>query len=146
MLRTTRPTTQHHYSADWNTFYTRCLLAENIQIPCVGYDSVQLDRRACLMGRNHPHLHGQPWYTPLQTITHVIPTILPVLFNTLFLLWYLYVCLRCHNTCMVFLVSAHSTEILLLSKHVPVYFLHLFKLHSFTAKCVHCQHTIYISI
>jgi len=46
---------------------------------------------------------------------------------------------------MVLLVSAHSAELLLLSKHVPVYFLRLFKLHFFLAKCIHCQCTIYIS-
>jgi len=42
---------------------------------------------------------------------------------------------------MVILDSAHSAEI-----HVPVYFLHLFKLRFFIAKCIHCQCTIYISI
>ena len=36
---------------------------------------------------------------------------------------------------MVLLVPAHIAEILLLSTHVPVYFLHLFKLRFFTAKC-----------
>ena len=47
---------------------------------------------------------------------------------------------------MVLLVSAHSAEILLLSTYVPVYFLYLFKLRFFIAKCIHCQRTIYISI
>ena len=83
-MRTTRPTTHHHNPADWNIFYTRFLLAENIKIPCFGCDSVQSDRRRCLRRRNHLHLHGQPWLhtiTPQQTVTHAIPTILPVLFN-----------------------------------------------------------------
>jgi len=47
---------------------------------------------------------------------------------------------------MVLLISAHSAEIVVLSTHVPVYFLHLFKLLFFTAKCIQCQCTIYISI
>jgi hypothetical protein len=33
---TSCPTTQHHNPADWNIFYTRFLLAENIKIPCFG--------------------------------------------------------------------------------------------------------------
>jgi len=47
---------------------------------------------------------------------------------------------------MVLLVSAHSAEILLSSTHVPVYFLHPFKLRFFIAKCIQCQCTIYISV
>ena len=47
---------------------------------------------------------------------------------------------------MGLLVSVHSAEIILLSTHVPVYFLYLFKLHFFIAKCIHCQCAIYISI
>jgi len=83
-MRTTCPTTQHHNPADWNIFYTRLLLAENIKIPYFGCDGVQFDRRKCLRGRNHLHLQGQPWLhtiTPQQTVTLAIPTILPVLFN-----------------------------------------------------------------
>jgi len=84
MIRTTCPTTQHHNPADWNIFYTRLLLAENIKIPCFGCDSVQFGRCRCLRRRNHLHLHGQPWLhtiTPQQTVIHAIPTILWVLFN-----------------------------------------------------------------
>jgi hypothetical protein len=56
---------QLHNPADWNICYTRFLLAENIKIPCLGCDSVESDRRRCLRGRNHLHLHGQPWlHTP----------------------------------------------------------------------------------
>jgi hypothetical protein len=47
---------------------------------------------------------------------------------------------------MVLLVSAHNAEILLLSTHVPLYLLHIFKLRFFNAKSIHCQLTIYISI
>ena len=88
MLRTTCWTTQHHNPADWNIFYTRFLLVENIMIPCFGCDGVQFDSCRCLRRRNHLHLHGQPWLdttTPHQTVTHAIPTILPVLFNVCFM-------------------------------------------------------------
>jgi len=47
---------------------------------------------------------------------------------------------------MVLLDSAHSAEVILLSTDVSVYFLHLFKLCFFIAKCIHRQSTIYISI
>ena len=80
---------QHHNPAEWNIFYTRFLLAENIKIPCLWCDGVQFDRRKCLRGRNHLLLHGQPWLhttTPQQTVPYAIPTILPVLFNACFIL------------------------------------------------------------
>ena len=60
MLKTTHPTTQHHYTAEWNIFYMRFLMAENIKIACLGCDNVQFDRHRCLRERNLLHLHGQP--------------------------------------------------------------------------------------
>jgi len=96
MLRTTHPTTQYHNPADWNIFCVRFLLAENIKIPCFGCDGVQSDRCRCLRGRNHLHLHDQSWLhtiTPQQTVTHGIPTILPVLFNVCFILIMVPLCL-----------------------------------------------------
>ena len=72
------------------------LLAENLKIPHMRCDGVQFDRCGCLR-RNHLRLRGQPrlhTIAPQQTVTHPIPTVLPVLFNiALFLLQYLYVCL-----------------------------------------------------
>jgi len=96
MLKTTHPTTQHHNPADWNIFYTRFLLAENIKISCLGCDGVQFNRRGCLRGRNHLHLHGRLWLhtiTTQQTVIHAIPTILPVLFNACFILIMVPLCL-----------------------------------------------------
>jgi len=61
----------------------------------------------------------------------------------LFLLWYLYVCLQSCNTSTWFYLLLHTVLRYLYYQHVPVYFLQLFKLRFFSAKC---QHTIYISI
>ena len=77
----------------------------------LGRDSVQFDRRRCLRGRNHLQLHGQlilHTIPPQQTVTHAIPTVLPVLFNALFLLWYLYVCLQSSNTVAWFYLFLHT--------------------------------------
>ena len=114
MLRTTRLTTQHHNPADWNIFYTRFLLAENIKITCLGCDGLQLNRRGYLRGRNRLHLHDQPWLhtnTPQQTATHAIPTILSVLFNACCIIM-VPLCLpaKSQHCCMVLLVSAHSAR------------------------------------
>ena len=41
-----------------------------------------------LRGRKNLHLHGQPWLhtiTPQHTVTHAIPTIVPVLLNVCFM-------------------------------------------------------------
>jgi len=65
----------------------------------------------------------------------------------LFLLWYLYVCLQSSNTVAWFYLFLHTVlRYFLSSTHVPVYFLHPFKLCFFIAKCIHCQCTIYISV
>jgi len=122
MLRTTCPTTQHHNPADWNIFCTRFLLAENIKIPCLGHDSVQFDRRRCLRGRNHVHLHGQPW---LHNITPMLlkPSYQYCLMLALFLWWYLYVCLRSSNTVAWFYLFLHTV---LRYCHYQHLFLHIF--------------------
>jgi hypothetical protein len=64
----------------------------------LGCDGVQFDRCGCPRRRNHLHLQGRPWLhtiTPQQTTpcysNHTTGT-------ALFLLWYLYVCLRSSNT------------------------------------------------
>ena len=102
MLQTTCPTTRHHNPADRNISYTRFLMAENIKISCLGCDGVQFDRRGCLRGRNHLHLHGRPWLhtiAPQQTVCRAIPTVLPVRFNACFILIMVPLCLPAkHNT------------------------------------------------
>ena len=150
MLRTTRPTTQHHNPVGWNIFYTRFLLAENIKNPCLGHDGVQFDRHGCLRGRNHLHMHGQPWLhtiTPQQIVALALqPYYHYCLILALFLLLYLYVRLQSHNTLAWFYLFLHTVLRYCYYQHMSTYFLHLFKLHFFIVKCIHCQCTIYISV
>jgi len=108
MLRTTCPTTQHHNPVDWNIFYTRFLLAKNIKISRLGCDSVQSDRHGCLRGRNHLHLHGQPYYHYCLT-------------TVLFLLWYLYVCLQSHNNVARFYLFLHTVLRYCYYQHMSLY-------------------------
>ena len=131
MLRTTHTTTQHHNPADWNIFYMRFLPAENIKIPCLGRDHVQLENRRCLRRRNYLHLHGQtrlPTITPQWTVIHAIPTIQQYSsMLALFLLWYLYVCLQGHNTAALFYLFLHTV----LMRYI--YYQHMFLYISFTS-------------
>ena len=125
MLRTSGPTTQHHNPADWNIFYTRILLAENIKIPCWGCDGVQFDKRGCPRGRNHLHLHGQPWLhtiTPQQALTNAIPTILSVLFNERVILIVVPLCLpQSRNTVAWFYLFLHTVLRYFYCKHMSLY-------------------------
>ena len=123
MLTTTRPTTQHHKPENWNIFCMRFLLAENIKIPCLGWDGVQFKRRGCLRGRNHLHLPGQHCLhtTPHKTVTHTIPAILPVLFKACcILIVEPYVCLQSHNTVVCFL---HTLLRYFYYQHMSLYIL-----------------------
>ena len=125
MLRTTRPTTQQHNPADWNILYTTFLLAKNMKIPCLGYDSMQFDRCGCLRGRNHLQLHGHPWYTPSHP-----SRLQPMLFQpycqyclmfALFLLWYLYAWLQSRNTVAWFYLFQQTVLRYFYYQHMSLY-------------------------
>jgi len=124
MLRTTRPTTQHHNPANWNIFCTRFLLAENIKIPHLGCDGVQFNGCRCLRGRNRLHLPGQHWLytiTPQQTVIHAIPSILPVLCKACcILIMEPYVCLQSHNN-VCFYLSLHTGLRYFYYQHTSLY-------------------------
>ena len=75
-------------------------------------------------GKELHHLHGQPWLhtiTPQQTVPYAIPTVLPVLFNALFLLWYLYICLRNSNTVAWFYLFVHRVLRYFYHQHTSLY-------------------------
>jgi len=150
MLRTTRPTTWHHNPADWNIFYMRFLLPENIRIPCLDVTECSVTSRD-VWGEGITSLcMANPVHTnaPQQTVTHAIPTILPALLNKCFIL--IMVTLRLPqslNTVAWFYsyLFLHTVLRYFYYQHMsPVHFLHLFKL-CFIAKSIQCQHTIYIS-
>ena len=142
MLRTTRPTTRRHNPADWIIFYTTFLLAKNIKIPFLGCDGVEFDRHRCLRGSKCLHVHGQPWYTPPHPMLFQ-PYYQYCLTLALFLLWYLYVCLHSRNAVAWLYLFLHTVLRYFYNQYMSlVYFLHLFKLHFFIAKCIHCQRTI----
>ena len=100
MLRTTCQTTQHHNPADWNIFYTRFLLAENIKDPMLGTWLCAVWQARMSGGKELP---PSAW----PTLTTHPSTLYPTLFQpyyryclmlALFLLWYLYICLQNSNT------------------------------------------------